>query len=123
MGAGHWSPEQIVRKLCRAGGLLASGASVSEVARELGVNETIFRWGNHYAYMNPSEMTRLKELEKENAHLKKSLAKASLATQTVATTSRLLYSPCKEEAFGVASVALERNNKSFRRSLPVPHSL
>jgi len=43
------SPEQIVRKLHQADQKLASGASVPEVARELGVSEaTYHRWRNRW---------------------------------------------------------------------------
>ncbi len=69
------TPEQIVRKLHQADQKLALGVSVPEVARELGVSEaTYHRWKNRYGGMNPSETKRLKELEKENARLKKIVA-------------------------------------------------
>lgn len=72
------SPEQIVRKLRQADEKLASGISVPEVARELGVSEaTYHRWRNRYGGMNPSETKRLKELEKENARLKKARRRSS----------------------------------------------
>ena len=73
------SLEQIVRKLRQADEKLASGASVPEVARELGVSEaTYHRWKNQYAGMSPSETKRLKELEKENARLKKIVAEQAV---------------------------------------------
>jgi putative transposase len=73
------SPEQIVRKLRQADEKLASGASVPEVARDLGISEATFhRWRNRYGGMNSSETKRLKELEKENARLKKLLAEKEL---------------------------------------------
>ena len=47
------SPEQIVRKLRLADERIASGASIPEVARELGVSEaTYHRWRNRYGGMN-----------------------------------------------------------------------
>ena len=74
-----YSPEQIVRKLREAEGKLASGATVPEVARELGVSEATFhRWRKQYGGMNSSEAKRLKELEKENARLKKLVAEQAL---------------------------------------------
>ena len=73
------TPEQIVRKLRQADEKLALGASVPEVARELGVSEaTYHRWKNHYGGMTPSETKRLKELEKENARLKKIVAEQAM---------------------------------------------
>jgi putative transposase len=78
LGKGY-SPEQIVRELRGAEGKLASGSTVAEVARELGVSEaTYHRWRNRYGGMSSSEAKRLKELEKENARLKKLLAEKEL---------------------------------------------
>jgi len=75
----RYSPEQIVRKLREAEGELASGSTVPEVARELGISEaTYHRWRNRYGGMSASEAKRLKELEKENARLKKLLAEKEL---------------------------------------------
>ena len=83
------SPEQIVRKLRQADERLASGASVPEVARELGVSEaTYHRWRNRYGGMNPNETKRLKELEKENARLKKLVADQALGIQLLKEASR-----------------------------------
>jgi putative transposase len=83
------SPEQIVHKLRWAHERLASGASVPEVARELGVSEaTYHRWRNRYGGMNPSETKRLKELQKENARLKKLLAEQALDIDILKEVSR-----------------------------------
>ena len=71
MSKGH-SPEQIVRKLRDAEAKLATGSTIPEVTRELGISEaTYHRWKNQYAGMSTNEAKRLKELEKENARLKK----------------------------------------------------
>ena len=78
MGKGY-SPEQIVRKLRKAEGKLANGSTIPEVARELGVSEATFhRWRKRYGGMSSQEAKRLKELEKENARLKKLLAEKEL---------------------------------------------
>ena len=78
MGKGY-SPEQIVRKLRQAEGKLATGSTIPEVARELGISEATFhRWRNRYGGMSSQEAKRLKELEKENARLKKLLAEKEL---------------------------------------------
>lgn len=66
------TPEQIIRKLRDADQLLASGASVADAARQLGVSEqTYHRWRNQYGGMKADDAKRLRELEKENARLKK----------------------------------------------------
>lgn len=73
------TPEQIVRMLRRAEAKLAAGSSVSEVAKELGISEATFhRWKTRYGTMSSQEAKRLKELEKENARLKKLLAEKEL---------------------------------------------
>jgi putative transposase len=78
MGKGY-SPEQIVRMLRQAEAKLTSGATVSGVVRELGISEATFhRWKARYGGMNSSEAKRLKELEKENARLKKIIAEQAL---------------------------------------------
>ncbi len=78
MGKGY-SPEQIVKKLREVEGKLANGATVGQISREFGVSETTFhRWKNKCGSMSGSEARRLKELEKENARLKKLLAEQAL---------------------------------------------
>jgi putative transposase len=75
----RYSPEQIVRKLRQAEGKLASGSSVPEVTKDLGISEATFhRWKARYGGMNSQEAKRLKELQKENARLKKLLAEKEL---------------------------------------------
>jgi hypothetical protein len=54
---------------------------VSEVARELGISETTYhRWRNRYGRMNPGKTKRLKELEMENARLKRVLVDLARTT-------------------------------------------
>ena len=55
------------------------GTSVAEVCRKAGISSaTFFNWKKKYAGLMPSEMKRLRELEQENARLKKILADLSL---------------------------------------------
>ena len=73
------SPEQIVTKLREADAMLGTGASIGQVCQKLGVSEATFhRWRNQYGGMKASEAKRLKELEIENARLKKLVADLSL---------------------------------------------
>lgn len=73
------TPEQIVRKLGQADRLLAEGKTVADVCRELEVAEqTYYRWRNQYGGMKADDAKRLKELEKQNATLKRLLAEAEL---------------------------------------------
>ena len=73
------SPEQIIGKLREADAMLATGASIGQVCQRLEVSEaTLHRWRNQYGGMKAGEAKRLKELEQENARLKKLLAEAHL---------------------------------------------
>jgi putative transposase len=55
------------------------GTPVAEICRQAGISQaTYFNWKKKYAGMMPSEMRRLRELEQENAQLKKIVADLSL---------------------------------------------
>ena len=83
------TPEQIIRMLRQAEVKLAAGSSVEQVARELGISEATFhRWKARYGGMNPQEAKRLKELEKENARLKRLLAEKELDIDMLREVSR-----------------------------------
>jgi putative transposase len=73
------TPEQVVRKLAEADRLLGEGKSVADVCRQLQVSEqTYFRWRNQFGGLKADDAKRLKELERENATLKRLLADAEL---------------------------------------------
>ena len=56
-----------------------SGQSVEEISRELGINRgTFYNWRKKYSGMDVTHMKRLKELEAENAKLKKMFAEQAL---------------------------------------------
>ena len=79
MGARRYKPEEIILKLREAEVLLAEGVSVGEVVRRLGVTQvTYYRWRKEYGGMKVDQAKRLKDLEKENARLKRLLADAEL---------------------------------------------
>jgi putative transposase len=83
------TPEQIVRKLREAEAELAAGVSVPEVARRLGISEATFnRWRNQYGGMKADAMKRLKELESENARLKKIVADQAVDISILKEVSR-----------------------------------
>jgi len=75
----HHSPEQIVRKLREADRLLGEGTPSVEVCKHLEVTEaTYYWWRNQYGGMKADDAKRLKELEKENARLKRLVADQAL---------------------------------------------
>jgi len=73
------TPEQIIRKLAEGHKLMAGGMTIEEVCREFGIAESSWhRWLNDYGGMKADDAKRLKELESENAVLKRLLAEAEL---------------------------------------------
>ena len=69
------SAEQVVAKLREAEAMLAAGRPIAQVVQQLGVSEQTFsRWRNQYGGMNGDEARRLKDLEIENARLKRLVA-------------------------------------------------
>ena len=73
------SAEQIVAKLRQADMELGKGLKVPEVCKQLGVSEqTYYRWRTKYGGMDPVMAKQMKELERENARLKKLVADQAL---------------------------------------------
>lgn len=71
----RYSEEQIIRILDEVQG----GKAVAEVARSYGVSEnTIYRWKSRFGEMSREELHRLRELEAENARLKRIVAQQAL---------------------------------------------
>lgn len=69
------SAEQIVNKLREADAMAAAGRDVAQIVQHLGVSEqTLVRWRKQYGGMKSDEAKRLKDLEVENARLKKLIA-------------------------------------------------
>ena len=73
------TPEQIIRKLREAERLIGEGETIPEAAKELGISEqTYHRWRNQYGGMKADDAKRLKELERENAALRRIVADKEL---------------------------------------------
>ena len=73
------TPSQIVEKLRRADVLLGQGQSVAHVVQALEVTEpTYYRWRREYGGAGRDQVKRLKELEVENARLKRIVADQAL---------------------------------------------
>src|ERR1700686_2670737 len=73
------TPEQVIRKLREAERMLGEGKTIPEAAKELGISEqTYHRWRNQYGEMKADDAKRLKELERENATLKRIVADKEL---------------------------------------------
>ena len=75
----RYRPEQIVSMLREAEVELSKGQSIAVVAKKLGItDQTYYRWRREYGGMKVDQAKRLKELEQENARLKRVVADLSL---------------------------------------------
>ena len=75
MGRRRHTPEQIITALREAEVGLANGKTAAMVSRELGISEqTYYRWRKEFGGMKVDQARRLKDLERENAHLKLAVA-------------------------------------------------
>ena len=79
MARKRFRPEKIISKLREVEVLLAKGGTVLEGCRQIGVTEqTYYRWRKEYGGLDVVQARRLKELERENARLKKLVADQAL---------------------------------------------
>lgn len=71
--------EEIISKLREAEVLISQGKTQELAAKQIGVStQTLIRWRKEYGGLRMDQAKRLKELEKENARLKRLLADAEL---------------------------------------------
>lgn len=85
MKRSRYSEEQVIGALKQ----MESGRKARELARELGVSEaTLYAWKSKYGGLEVSEARRLRDLEQENARLKKLVADWSLDKDALQTVIR-----------------------------------
>ena len=73
------SPEQIINKLREAEVILSQGSTIAIACKKIGItDQTYYRWRKDYGGMRVDQARRLKELEQENARLKKVVADFAL---------------------------------------------
>lgn len=74
--------EEIVAKLRQVDVLIAQGRPVAEAVRAIGVTEvTYYRWRSEYGGLKSDQVKRLKELEAENARLRRAVSDLTLEKQ------------------------------------------
>jgi putative transposase len=74
-----YTPEQIINKLREAEILISQGATFTAMLKKIAVSDcTYYRWRKEFGGMKVEQAKRLKELEVENARLKKLVADLSL---------------------------------------------
>ena len=80
MKRSKFTDSQIMEALKR----VDSGLAVPEICRELGISTaTVYKWRAKYGGMDTSMMARMKELEAENARLKKMYIEEKLKAEIV----------------------------------------
>ena len=89
MARKRYTAVQIIGHLRQAEIRISEGKTVAEVVRELGVSEqTYYRWRKEYGGMEVEQLRRLKELEQENARLKRLVADQALDNAILKEVSR-----------------------------------
>jgi len=79
MGKKRHTAEEIVSKLRQVDVLTAQGRTVAEAIRQIGVTEvTYYRWRNEYGGLKSDQVKRMKELEMENARLRRAVSDLTL---------------------------------------------
>ena len=79
MGNKRHTAEEIVAKLQQVDVLTAQGRPVAEAVRSIGVTEvTYYRWRSEYGGLKSDQVKRLKELEMENARLRRAVSDLTL---------------------------------------------
>ena len=79
MGRKRHRPEEIVAKLRQVEVLTTQGQTVAEAIRSIGVTEvTYYRWRQEYGGLMGDQVKRLKDLEAENARLRKAVRDLTL---------------------------------------------
>ena len=73
------NPELIVKKLREADAIIASGGTIEQACKQLGISDaTYYNWRRQYGQMKLDQVKQLKSLQKENTRLKKLVADLSL---------------------------------------------
>ena len=76
------TPEQVITRLREAAADLAAGLTIAQVCQKLAISEqTYHRWQARYGGLKGDDAKRLKELEAENARLKRLVADLALDKQ------------------------------------------
>ena len=79
MSRKRYSPEKIIGMLREAEVALAQGMTIGAICRQLSISEqSYYRWRKQYGGLKISQFKRMKDMERENARLKKAVAELTL---------------------------------------------
>ena len=85
----RYTPEEIVAKLRQVDVLVSQGQNIADAIRQIGVSEvTYYRWRQEYGGLKTEQVKRLKELETENARLRKAISDLTLDKLILQETAR-----------------------------------
>ena len=83
------TPEEIVANLCQVDVLVSQGKSVADAVRSIGTTQvSYYRWRKEFGGLKADQVKRLKELEAENARLRKAVSDLTLDKMILAEAAR-----------------------------------
>jgi transposase-like protein len=92
MSRKRYTVEQIIHKLREAEVELSRGKKLGQIVRDLGITEqTYYRWRREYGGLKVNQARRLRELEGENARLKRLVAELSLDKAILKEASQVKF--------------------------------
>lgn len=85
----HHKPEEIVAKLRQVDVLTSQGKAVADAIRAIGVTEvTYYRWRQEFGGLKSGQVKKLKDLETENARLRRAVSDLTLDKMILAEAAR-----------------------------------
>ena len=85
-------PEEIIAKLREVEVRLSQGETIAQAVRVIGVTEqTFYRWRKEYGGLRVGQAKRMKEIEKENARLRRAVSDLTLDSQILQEVVRGKY--------------------------------
>jgi putative transposase len=88
----RYRPEEIIAKLREAEVLLGQGKKVPDVVKAIGISEvSYYRWRKEYGGLDVSQAKRLKDLEHENARLRRAVSDLTLDKMILQEAARGNY--------------------------------
>ena len=93
MGKRH-KPEEIVVKLRQVDVLTSQGSTVADAIRQIGVTEiTYYRWRKEFGGLQTNQVRRIKDLEQENARLRRAVSDLTIDKMILSEASRETTKP------------------------------
>ena len=82
-------PEEIVAKLRQVDVLVSQGHAVADAVRSIGVTEvTYYRWRQEFGGLKSDQVKRLKDIEAENARLRRAVSDLTLDKMILAEAAK-----------------------------------